>query len=60
MVARVPINVQRRPYDRTLGLENLYLILLEFQNGILFSCVVVGVRKTSIEKITFVTISKCV
>jgi hypothetical protein len=60
MVAQVRINVQRRPYDRTLGLENLCLILLGYPNEILFLCVVVGVRKTSIEKITFVTISKCV
>jgi hypothetical protein len=50
MVAQVQINVQKRPYDQTLGLENLSLILLGHRNGILFLFVVVGVRKASIEK----------
>jgi hypothetical protein len=57
----VRINVQRRPYDQTFGLENLCLILVGYQNEILFLCVVVGVRKANIEKITFYNIiSKCV
>ncbi len=49
MVARVRIDVQRRPYDRTLGLENLCLILVGYQNEIFFLCVVVGVRKGVME-----------